>query len=171
MNIKKLFQNEQEYLDYAWRFVNPNRNVIWRETDLPLLEIFFKARRDIPWTDVEKVAYDHYLKCKEEYADEMFEIRDACMQFEINELTDFFFLENVDVECWDYDEDGNEIDEDGNIMQPISRESLKINKDFEEEFVFPLVFVGTIQSDYDRLGSIRLSISNFVSAIDFAKKT
>lgn len=177
MRIKKLFKTESEFLDYAWSFLNFDENKIWREEDLPKLQPYFDMYDNRPdksklseneWAAL-KESMNHYDRCKEEYADELFEIRDSISQFDIDELSEFFFLEPIETDCWDYDEDGNEIDEDGNIMPPTSRETIKISEDWKDEMTFPLYFVGHINCDSDRLGKFRIGYSEFVTLKDFEK--
>jgi hypothetical protein len=178
MRIKKLFKTESEYLDYAWSFLNFDENKIWREEDLPKLQPYFNLRRDRPdnksklseseWA-VLKESMNHYDKCKEEYADELFEIKDSIAQFSTDKLGEFFLLEPIEMNCYDYDDDGNEIDRDGNIIPPLSRETIKIAEDWKEEMTFPLYFVGWIDSNCDRYGDVRMAFSDFVSLKEFEK--
>ena len=175
MRIKKLFQTEKEYLDYAWTFINFDKNKIWREEDLPKLKPFFdftkKHRGDsYKLNDEERESFEYYTKCKKEYADELFEIRDSISNVRMDELIEFFLLEYINMDCYDVDEDGNEIDEDGNIMPPFSRESLKISEDWKDEMTFPLVFVGWIDSGWDRgTKNYRIVFSDFVSLKDYER--
>ena len=177
MRIKKLFKTESEFLDYAWSFINFDENEIWREEDLPKLQPYFDMYKNRPdksklseneWAAL-KESMNHYDRCKEEYADELFEIRDSISQFNIHELAEFFFLEPIETVCWDYDEDGNEIDEDGNIIPPTTRESIKISEEWKDEMIFPLYFVGHINCESDRLGKFRIGFSEFVTLKDFEK--
>jgi hypothetical protein len=177
MRIKKLFKTESEYLDYAWSFINFDENKIWREEDLPKLQFYFDMNRDRPdisklseieWATL-KESVAHYDKCKEEYAGELFEIRDSISIFSTNQLAEFFLLESIDMDCCDADEDGNELDKDGNIIPPLSRETIKITEDWKEEMTFPLYFVGWIDSSRDRYGSVRMAFSEFVSLKEFEK--
>lgn len=176
MTIKKLFNSEKEYLDYVWSFINFDANKIWREEDLPKLQPYFDLSRVEPdkishLSENEKALLKksmlHYKKCSEEYADELFEIRDIINQFDIHELADFFFLEEIVMDCYDIDEDGNDIDEEGNIMPPLSRETIKISEVCKEKMTFPFYFVGYIVSDFDRYDKIRIAFSEFVSLKDF----
>ena len=171
MRIKKLFKTESEYLDYAWSFINFDENKIWREEDLPKLQPFFDFTENhrgdsYELNTEERESFEYYTKCKE-YADELFEIRDSIDGVRINELIEFFLLQHIDMNCYDTDEDGNDIDEDGNIMPPLSRETLKISEDWKDEMTFPLVFVGMISSSFDRYGDVRMAFSDFVSLKDY----
>lgn len=172
MRIKKLFKTESEYLNYAWSFINFDENKIWREEDLPKLKPFFDFT-DIhrgnshKLNDEEKQSFDYWQKCKQEYADELSEIRDSIHGFTVDELAEFFLLQYIDMNCYDTDEDGNDIDEDGNIIPPLSRETLKISEDWKDEMTFPLVFVGMISSGFDRYGAVRMAFSEFVSLKEF----
>jgi hypothetical protein len=165
MRIKKLFKTESEYLDYAWSFINFDENKIWREEDLPKLQPFFdfteNHRGDFYELNTEeRESFEYYTKCKE-YADELFEIRDSISGVRINELIEFFLLQHIDMNCYDADEDGN-------IIPPLSRETLKISEARKEEMNFPLVFVGWIDSGWVR-GSKNYHIvfSDFVSLKDY----
>jgi hypothetical protein len=70
---------------------------------------------------------------------------------------------------YDYDEDGNEIDENGNIIPPLSRETIKIAEDWKEDMTFPLYFVGWIDSSCNRFGGVGMAFSEFVSLKEFEK--
>ena len=177
MRIKKLFKTESEFLDYAWSFINLDENKIWREEDLPKLQPYFDMSNNRPdkskiseteWATLRE-SMNHYDKCKEEYAGELFEIRDSIAQFSTDKLAEFFFLEPIAMDCYDYDEDGNELDRDGNIMPPLSRETIKIAEDWKEEMTFPLYFVGWIDSSWDRFGSVAMAFSEFVTLKEFEK--
>jgi hypothetical protein len=172
MRIKKLFKTESEYLDYAWSFMSFDENKIWREEDLPKLQPYFDFEEkhcgnSHKLNKKEKESFDYCQKCKHEYADVLFEIRDSIRGFPIDQLAEFFLLEHIEMDCYDTDEDGNDIDEDGNIIPPISRETIKISSDWKEEMTFPLYFVGWIDSSWDRFGDVRMSFSEFVSLKEF----
>jgi len=174
MRIKKLFKTESEFLDYAWSFINLDENKIWREEDRPKLQPFFdfeeKNRGNShKFNEEEKESFRYYNKCYEEYAKSLFEIRDSIAQFSTEKLAEFFFLEPIDMNCYDYDEDGNELDRDGNIIPPLSRETIKITEDWKEEMTFPLYFVGWIDSSWDRFGNVGMAFSEFVSLKEFEK--
>lgn len=167
MQIKKLFLNEREYLDYAWSIINFDSQRIWREEDLPRLRPYFDYcnhdRSDKVSKDVKDSAI-FYKKCYEEYAKNLLDIRDSIMGFSREELFEFFFLEAPVTDCYE-DKDGNEVDENGEIIPPISREILKISDAYKQEMVFPLTFVGWIESDRDRFGKSRVSFSEFVTNV------
>jgi hypothetical protein len=174
MRIKKLFKTESEYLDYAWRFLDFDENKIWREADLPKLKPYFDFEKmhlsdSYQLNKKEKESFEYYLKCHEEYAKELFEIRNSIQEFPTEQLAEFFLLEPIDMNCYDYDESGNEIDEDGNIIPPLSRETIKISEDWKESMIFPLYFVGWIDSSFDRFGDVRMAYSDFVSLKEFEK--
>jgi hypothetical protein len=172
MRIKKLFKTESEYLDYAWSFINFDENKIWREEDLPKLKPFFgfeeKNRgNSYELNEEEKESFEYYKKCYKEYAKDLFEIKDSIRGFPTDQLAEFFLLEPIDMNYWDTDEDGNELDEDGNIMPPLSRETIKISEALKEEMTFPLYFVGWIDSSWDRNGSVHVAFSEFVNLKEF----
>ena len=119
-----------------------------------------RAKLLISKSDEEKQSFDYCQKCKQEYADKLFEIRDSIYGFSVDELTEFFLLQHTDMNCYDTDEDGN-------IIPPLSRETLKISEDWKDEMTFPLVFVGMISSSFDRYGDVRMAFSEFVSLKEF----
>lgn len=158
MIIKKLFSNESEYLDFVWKFVRPSINEVWREEDKPLLEPFFKASNSSPFikpiefSEEVKKSCDHYKKCYEEYAKELFEIKDSVRLFNRDELFSFFFLMS---------EDSYELEH----YEKLSRDILKIDPEYE--MAFPMVFVGAIESGFDRCGNSKIAFSEFVSYTEF----
>lgn len=143
MNIKRRFDTKEEYLDFVWNLINFDPDNIWKEEDLPKLQPFFDAQnkygQNIIWDEKVKEGYEHYIKCRE-YADELFEIRDSLQYIPNERLIEALNLKPINCDCWDYDEDGNEIDEDGNIMPAFTKESLEF-EDLVEPMEFPLVFI------------------------------
>lgn len=165
MRIKRRFTTENEYLDFAWKFLNFDPNNIWREEDKPLLAPYFdigvKKTKSRAWTKEEmSQSAAHYAKCISEYAGELFEIRDAIRSFDREEIHDFFFLEIPDMNCFDVDDEGNELDEDGNVMPAFCRENLKINAEYG--ITFPMTFVGWIDSGFFRGSSDKVMFNEFV---------
>lgn len=117
MTIKELIKDEAAHLDYVWSLMD--RPDIWKEEDLPKLEPFFQywnGDRKRPMTLEESESCDFYDKCNKEYSDRRSEINSALSSFEMEEIAEFFGLEEIETSCYDYDEDGNDIDEDGNII-------------------------------------------------------
>jgi hypothetical protein len=149
--IKKLFKTEQEFLDFAWSWISFDCN-IWNKEDLPLLEPFFNAakngHKNIEWTEEVKSSFDHYMKCRDDYADQKIEIKNALANIGTNHLYDFFFVEDLDDEL-------------------SSRELLKINSYDKPLMKFPLVFVGWVDSTSDRSGRGGVCFSEYVCLDDF----
>jgi len=172
MRIKKLFNTEAEYLDYAWSFIDFDENKVWRKEDLPELKPFFAFEEkhrgnSYKLNKEEKESFDYYRKCYDEYAKDLFELRDSIRGFSSDELTEFFFLEPIGDNCHGYDENDNEIDENGNIIPPTSRETIKIADEWRKDLTFPLYFIGWIDSSFDRYGDVRMAFSDFVSLKEF----
>jgi hypothetical protein len=172
MRIKQLINSEQELIDYAWRFISwkIEDKQVWKDEDLPILQPFFERQAkggDYKFTEEEGRGFDRWQLARKEYADEEFEIRDACQQIDIGNLCDAFFLKQLDMECWDYNDNGDEIDEQGNIVPPLSKNSLEIDEDWKKELTFPLVMVGSISSDFDRMGPVAILSIDFVELKDF----
>lgn len=156
MRIKKLFNNESEFLDFAWKFIRPDKNKIWRDEDLPLLKPYFDFSNGInPWTEEVEKSFEHYKKCKEEYNNELVEIKDSCSYIDEYNLFNVFFLHYPF-----YNETEEEI--------IITRNDLKISEEYKEEIIFPMIFIAFILSDWDRNGNYSIAISDFVSVKDFS---
>ena len=144
---------------------------MWTPEDQILLAPFFawSAKGEYgPKTEEELKASSRFLEAREEYADAIFEQRDAVEQIDIGVLCEQFGIKEICMECWDYDEEGNEIDEAGNIMPPPSREILELDKELWTDLEFPLVVVGHMSSSFDRLGNIATIGIDFVTLKDFA---
>jgi hypothetical protein len=170
MRIKQLIKSDQDLRDFAWNFIEHTiSNIdIWREGDREKLQPFFdywNERPDRKMTEKEREAYDYHDKCNKEYANEAAEVRDSVSQLDTNTLVEAFGFESLNMDCYDYDGDGNEIDEDGEIMPPLSKDSLKISEEWDYEY--PYVITGLITSDYDRLGAISMVFIEVVELKEF----
>jgi len=163
MRIKKRFETEQEYLDYAWSFISFDGK-IWRDEDLPKLQPFFEYNHRDDWkpmSEEERESFEYYKKCNEEYSMNLTEIRDSMRCFTSHDFYSFFFLEEPATECYDTDENGNDLDEYGNIIPEESRETLMIDK--RKGITFPMVFVGWFDSGFSRAGEESVMFSDFVN--------
>ena len=154
MRIKKLFTAEQAYIDYAWSFINLGSQ-IWRDEDLPKLKPFFDISKSTtrfePWSDEAKTSFDFYQKCLQEYAGDLFDIRDAIKQFSSYELLEFFQIQLSDPDGF------------------LQLQNLKILD--SANISFPFVFVGWIECGFDRTGKLKICFSEFVTEKDFQLET
>jgi hypothetical protein len=169
MRIKKLIKSEEELIRFAAKFIFPDEK-IWREDDLPILEPFFEyssGKMDRNMDEREKAGYLYYEKCREDYADELFDIRDSVANLNLTNICNAFFIEVPNMDCWDHDDDGNEIDEEGNIMPPFDIKHLKVEEEWKEELKYPLVLIGAVDSDFDRSGPMAMISIDFVCLEDF----
>ena len=165
MVFKKLFRTRDEYFDYVWKFIAVADGNIWKDEDHPHLQLFFNNQHTSEdWTPEIKASYDYYTKCYESYAWELFTIRDAKRLFNEAEVYKFFNI-SYNTEA-DYDEEGNYIDPDGNIILEDTRENMAFE---DEDFIFPIVFVGWMESSWDKAGDGRVMFSQIVSLADFDK--
>jgi len=71
-------------------------------------------------------------------------------------------------ECWDVNEKGEEIDEDGNVIPEDTAETVKI-EDWVSELQFPVVAVYWLEKEYDRHGDVTIVAVEFVSLNEFQK--
>ena len=69
-------------------------------------------------------------------------------------------------ECWDVNEKGEEIDEDGNVIQKDTAETVKI-EDWVNELQFPVIAVYWIEKEYDRHGDVCIVAVDFVALNEF----
>lgn len=161
MRIKKLFKTEKDYLDYAWSLINFDGK-IWKDEDLPKLKAFFSHKEGQKLTPEIKESFEYYKKCCIEYSNELTEIKDSLRNFNSEDLYEFFFLNDPIMNAWDTDEDGNDLDEGGNIIPPNDRNALKIEYS-KFDIKFPMVFVGWIESGFSRAGDESVMFSEFVN--------
>jgi len=70
--------------------------------------------------------------------------------------------------CWDYDENGNEIDEDGNIIpDDFSSPELLVFEDWVKQMSFPLIIISWIETSFDRHGDVAICVAGFVELKEF----
>jgi hypothetical protein len=69
-------------------------------------------------------------------------------------------------ECWDVNENGDEVDEEGNIIPDDTAETVQI-EDWVKELEFPLVAVYCFEKTFDRTGSVEIACAEFVSLKEF----
>ena len=149
MIIKKLIQSKEDWLKFVKEgFISHKLGDgdVWKKEDLPKLQAFFNVKSSSrSLTAEEHASFMHYQKCREDYADALFDLRDCLSGFHVEELVDYLGC------YWDVPE---ETEDDYNI------EELKVNEDFNQEF--PAVVVIVINSDTDRLGDVRMFFMEFV---------
>lgn len=73
---------------------------------------------------------------------------------------------NISYDCWDYNDKGEEIDEDGNVVPDTTAENVKLEK-WVEELEFPVVAVYVFEKSFDRTGDLEIVLCEFVSIKDF----
>ena len=69
-------------------------------------------------------------------------------------------------ECWDYNEAGQPIEEDGSIIPEDTIYTVKLD-DWVYDLKFPVVAVYFFESGFDRTGDYEISFCDFVSSEDF----
>lgn len=155
MEIHKKINSKKEYIEYfQYLIAKKNSTQIWRDEDLPLLQPFFDAsiyKEKNSWSEEVKLSFDHYQKCREEYANELFDIRDSLDQIDECSLADAFGFNIV------------EIDEDDDGLVPIIEYEYVLDTNHE----YPLIITGYIDSGYDRMGKSSVCIIRFVYLKDF----
>lgn len=151
MDIHKKFNSLQEYTDFFLELISwKSHKSLWKESDLPLLEPFFdfsnnRHLNNGPMTEEQKLSFDHYLKCRKDYADENVDMRDSIIGVNEYNLADAFCFKEIE-------------DEDGNVLEYVLEDN---------DLEFPLVVTGYIDSDYDRSGSTSVCVIRFVTLKDF----
>jgi hypothetical protein len=144
MEIHRKFDSKQEYTDFfleliSWKSCNKS---LWNESDLPLLKPFFvfSNSKDRKMTEEEKLSFDHYMKCDQEYGQRNSEVRNAISGINEEDLADAFCFKTVD---------------DGLIYY------------ISEKNEFPLFVTGYIDSDFFRSGQSSICVVRFVTLNDF----
>lgn len=135
MNIKKLFQNEKEYIDY-FNFLLDMKHIqsLWNPEDYPKLEPFFNASRKpkVEWTDEINNSFDFYMKCNKDYADERSQYRDSLSNIDDYDLA---YVMGFDV------------------VTDLDNDDAEDEYSLSEELKFPLLLIGSIDSGFDRSGN------------------
>lgn len=72
----------------------------------------------------------------------------------------------VDRECWDFNEKGQPINEEGEVLSDISPESMILCEEIKG-LEYPVLLVYSFVEDWDRMGSYQFSILEFVTLKDF----
>lgn len=144
MNFHQLFHTPQQYWDFVYLFVRHDIDEVWRQEDRPKLKAFFdysetSQYKNRKMTDEEVNSFRYYEECRKEYADKLFEIRDAVMHFnQFNILKNFGFDDFVD-------------DDDDGTGFSFSKDKIPDFADwFKEKVSFPFILVGAIDSDFER---------------------
>lgn len=154
MYIKEKFKNPDEYREWFVSLLEKIHKAkyerVWRDEDYPILLPFFKYQERLStnqraMVDEEVVGYEHYLKCKEEYADALFELRDHLGGFTEDQLADIF--------GFTYEELSDEVGE----------WQLDSNCDFD----FPMIVIGNAETGGCTSDSYQNASICFVSLSDF----
>jgi hypothetical protein len=102
-----------------------------------------------------------------EYRQFVFQILEDNIIGDEGALEDIFGVIKIH-ECWDTDENGNEIDEDGNILPDDSSSPEKlVFQDWVKNISFPFVIVSWIDVDYGRGKKNSILAVEFVELKDF----
>lgn len=147
MEIHKKINSKEEYIEY-FKYLLTRKNIedVWKDEDRPILEPFFNwsISKNYPMPEEVKPSFDHWVKCREEYANDLFEIRDSLMHIDEYTLAEAFGFE------------------------PIENEEEEI-EDYELDIkhTYPLIVTGFIDSSWDRGGKSSACIIRFVYLSDF----
>lgn len=74
----------------------------------------------------------------------------------------------IDYSCWDVNEKGEEINEDGSVIPELTPENVEL-KDWVNELSFPAFAVYWIENMDDRMGAAMVIAVDFVCLKDFSK--
>ena len=164
MRFKQLIENEADLKKFAWSFLSWKfeDKDIWNAEDIPKLEPYFTYKNDPTCfagdLNAAAVSADHYIKCMDDYARDRIDMRDSLDHIDIQDICLSLYLMPISMDAYAYD-DHNELDDDGNIMQPPSEQTLEVDPDWELESDYPFVLVGCFSSNCDRLGSVGFTFS------------
>ena len=155
-----LLKSENDRRELAWKYIDfrINSKQIWKDEDYPLLKPFFdysnalyvsgKNPKQTMSPEISK-SFDYYEKCRKEYADELFYLRDAVKEINSGDLCRSF---------------GYNYNDDEGLMK-------KINLiDEIPELSYPVIAVLYIESSYDRNGPMGTCIVEYVELKEFSKE-
>lgn len=72
----------------------------------------------------------------------------------------------ISYDCWDYNDNNEPIDEQGNVIPDETAETVKL-EEWVEKLKFPVVAVYWIEKEFDRVGNVTIIAVDFVSQSDF----
>lgn len=102
------------------------------------------------------------LKNIEEYRKWSFDISNIHDKTEVDRALGLI----IDYSCWDVNENGEEINEDGSVIPDLTPENMEL-KDWVNKLTFPVVAVYWIENMDDRMGDTMIIAVDFVSIEDF----
>ena len=73
---------------------------------------------------------------------------------------------NINYDCWDTNDNGENINEDGSVIPKLTPENMQL-ENWINELVFPVVAVYWIEKFDDRLGGVNITAVEFVSIDEF----
>ena len=73
---------------------------------------------------------------------------------------------NINYDCWDTNDNGENINEDGSVIPKLTPENMKL-ENWINELVFPVIVVYWIEKFDDRLGGVNITAVEFVSIDEF----
>jgi len=173
---KKLIHNKKEYREFVFRMLNAKNIDIWEGFDEKILNIafdFFRRNnlKENPNKE-QRLAIDYYLK--------MSESQDVKERFYLKNSTDGInesYLEEAfgvirQHDCYDTDENGKDIDENGNVYpDDFSSPDKLVFEDWVNELTFPLILVYWIESSFDRIGDCSVCSVEFIEEKDWPKNS
>ena len=162
-----LLKNENDRWLLCWKYLNNKLDInweAWKKEDRPLLEPYFKWNKriggnsvDNPMTEEERKSFDHYIKCYNEYAQDLFAIRDMTKHYGYDDILNAFGYE--------HEEELFEDDTECYVKNPLT-ETSKPNKDLLN-LEYPVVAVVWIESDYNRGMKDGIMCVDFVELKEF----
>jgi hypothetical protein len=169
MKIKKLISSPEEHQAFAWSILCwrvTNLESVWAKEDEALVAPYVKYinnREKRVMTSVEKEAMDHFELCKKTYVNYLQEIKDSTSDYEPDQLCEFLFVQDIKYSdsCYDEDDDGNPLDENGNIIPEKNVNDVCPLPDIS----YPFIFVGEI--GYSDVTDERVLTSDKVELKDF----
>lgn len=107
------------------------------------------------------------IKNEKEYREFVFNLLESANDRLQNSLEESFGIIKIG-DCYDYDKDGNEIDEKGNIIPDdySAPEKLVLTEQTKNQ-QYPMVIVYWVESSFDRLSDIDFCVVEFVTLEDF----
>ena len=73
---------------------------------------------------------------------------------------------NINYDCWDTNDNGEDINEDGSVIPKLTPENMKL-ENWVKDLIFPVVAVYWIEKFDDILGEVNITAVKFVSIDEF----
>lgn len=159
MIIHKRFDTPDEYKSYFLKFLKYSREDedIFKPEDYEIIKPFFDVLKSKDMSSqAAQYGFEHWQKCRLEYANELFEIREDCAnKFSSEELATIFGF---------YDKN-ERFETDEEYLQ--NDEEYSVEWEFGEDVEFPMIAVGRIEFNFNHRDEYKIGYLHFISKKEF----